>query len=102
MIRNLFAAVLLTQLSFVAALPSLAQAGEASAKKEAKKAEAEQPRTPERFLAIAEKLKEGGKYEPKNGSTFCNFFARDFVKELLGKPLPELNGQANEQLTKMA
>ena len=59
-------------------------------------------RTPERFLAIAEKLKATGKYEPKNGSTYCNWFARDFVKELLGKPLPELNGQANEQITKMS
>jgi hypothetical protein len=59
-------------------------------------------RTPERFLAIAEKLKATGKYEPKNGSTYCNWFARDFVKELLGKPLPELSGQANEQVTKMS
>lgn len=58
-------------------------------------------KSPERFLAIAEKLKADGKYEPKNGSTYCNFFARDFVKELLGQPLPELNGQANEQITKM-
>ena len=60
------------------------------------------PRTPERFLAIAEKLKAAGKYEPRNGSTYCNWYARDFVKELLGQPLPELTGQANEQLTKMA
>ena len=59
-------------------------------------------RTPERFLAIAERLKATGTYEPKNGSTYCNWFARDFVKELLGRPLPELTGQANEQLTKMA
>lgn len=68
------------------------------------KPSAEKPlsRTPERFLAIAEKLKATGKYEPKNGSTYCNYFARDFVKELLGRPLPELNGQANEQLTKLA
>jgi hypothetical protein len=29
-------------------------------------------------------LKATGKYEPKNGSTYCNWFARDFVKELLG------------------
>jgi hypothetical protein len=58
-------------------------------------------RTPDRFLAIAEKLKATGKYEPKNGATYCNFFARDFVRELLGQPLPELNGQANEQITKM-
>ncbi len=58
-------------------------------------------RTPERFLAIAEKLKDSGKYEPKNGSTYCNWFARDFVKELLGQSLPELDGQANEQITKM-
>jgi hypothetical protein len=65
-------------------------------------AAAEQPRTPERFLAIAEQLKATGKYEPKDGATYCNFFARDFVKELLGKPLTELTGQANEQLTKMA
>jgi hypothetical protein len=63
--------------------------------------EAALPRTPERFLAIAEQLKAGGKYEPKNGSTYCNWFARDFVKELLGQTLPELTGQANEQLTKM-
>src|SRR5262249_37506350 len=42
-----------------------------------------------------------GKYEPKNGSTYCNWYARDFVKELLGHPLPELSGQANEQITKM-
>jgi hypothetical protein len=61
----------------------------------------ETPRTPERFLAIAETLKSSGKYEPKNGSTYCNWFARDFVKELLGQPLPELTGQANEQLTKL-
>jgi hypothetical protein len=59
------------------------------------------PRTPERYLAIAEKLKATGKYEPKSGSTYCNWFARDFVKELLGHSPPELNGQANEQLTKM-
>jgi len=59
-------------------------------------------RTPERFLAIAEKLKATGKYEPKNGSTYCNWFARDFVKELLGQPLPELNGQANDQISKMS
>jgi hypothetical protein len=65
-------------------------------------AEQPRPRTPERFLAIAEQLKATGKYEPRNGATYCNFFARDFVKELLGQPLPELNGQANEQLTKMA
>src|SRR5207249_3823134 len=33
--------------------------------------------------------------------TYCNWFARDFVKELLGRPLPELNGQANDQITKL-
>lgn len=59
------------------------------------------PITPKRFLEIAEQLKNTGKYEPRNGSTFCNWFARDFAKELLGHPLPELNGQANEQITKM-
>ena len=62
----------------------------------------EKPAAPDRFLAIAETLKASGKYEPKNGSTFCNWFARDFVKELLGGPLPELTGQANEQLTKLS
>src|SRR4051794_36436203 len=60
------------------------------------------PRTPERFLAVAEKLVATGKYDPKNGSTYCNWFARDFAKELLGQALPELTGQANDQLTKLA
>jgi hypothetical protein len=59
-------------------------------------------RTPERFLAIAEKLVATGKYDPKNASTYCNWFARDFVKELLGHPLSEMTGQANDQLTKLA
>ena len=61
----------------------------------------EGPHSPKRFLEIAEQLKATGKYEPKNGATYCNWFARDFAKELLGKRLPELDGQANEQLTKM-
>jgi hypothetical protein len=62
----------------------------------------EKPPAPDRFLSIAETLKASGKYEPKNGSTYCNWFARDFVKELLGQPLPELTGQANDQLTKLS
>jgi hypothetical protein len=48
--------------------------------------------TPERFWEVARKLKDTGKYEPKNGSTYCNWFARDFVKDLLGEGLPELTG----------
>jgi len=115
MTKKLFAVVLLAQTLLGVVLSSPAQEkpatpaksiapstaddprGEASAI-----AEKPLPRTPERFLAIAEKLKGTGKYEPKNGSTYCNWFARDFVKELLGKSLPELDGQANEQLTKLS
>jgi hypothetical protein len=65
-------------------------------------AETAPPRTPDRFLAIAEKLVATGKYDPKNGSTYCNWFTRDFAKELLGYAVPELTGQANDQLTKLA
>ena len=55
----------------------------------------------DQFWTIAEKRIKTGVYDPKNGSTFCNYFTRDFVKDLLGHPLPELNGQANDQITKM-
>jgi len=113
--KKLFATVLLPLLLLGAMLSSPAQerpaplagsiaVGTDDDPKGDAKVAAESPlsRTPERFLAIAEKLKATGKYEPKNGSTYCNWFARDFVKELIGKPLPELDGQANAQLTKMS
>lgn len=96
MIKKLFGATLLIQILFGTVLSSSAQE-----KPDAAPA-TDKPRTPERYLAIAKKLKETGKYEPKNGSTYCNWYARDFVKDLLGVSLPELNGQANEQLTKLA
>jgi len=115
MTKRLFATVLLPHLLLGAMLSSPAQEKPAPRAKSIAvttegdpkgdvKVAAENPlsRTPERFLAIAEKLKATGKYEPKNGSTYCNWFARDFVKELLGKSLPELDGQANEQLTKLS
>jgi len=99
MTRKLFAAALLIRL-FLGTM----HACPADEPKAAAKPATEKPLsgTPERFLAIAEHLKATGKYEPKNGSTYCNWFARDFVKELIGKPLPELDGQANAQLTKMS
>jgi len=98
-----WAAALVPFILFGMALASQAQEkAPAAGPQGVAKAAAESSRTPERFLAIAEKLKATGKYEPKNGSTYCNWYARDFVKELLGHSLPELDGQANEQLTKMA
>jgi hypothetical protein len=110
MTKKLVGAALLATLLVATVLPSPADERPATPKTTADESKADAKpagegtlsRSPERFLAIAEKLKATGKYEPKNGSTYCNWFARDFVKELLGRPLPELNGQANDQITKMS
>ncbi len=41
------------------------------------------------------------KYEKKDGQTFCSDFVRDVATKRVGKPIPELEGQAKDQFDKM-
>ena len=57
----------------------------------------------ESFGKIASKLAGDAQYQPTaDGTTRCNYFVRDFAKQLTGTQPPELDGKANDQFAQLS
>jgi hypothetical protein len=57
--------------------------------------------TRENIAKTAKALAADPKYQPEGARTRCSQFVRDFARTLLGRDLPELQGQASDQFDKM-